>query len=155
VLNNILGGGMSSRLFQSVRERRGLAYTVYSFSTYFADTGMFGVYAGSNPDKVHQVRDLVLAELATVAAEGVTEAELRRGQGMSKGGMVLAMEDSGSRMNALGRSELLYGEHTSLEKDIADIEAVTVEQIKAVAAEILTQPMTTVAVGPFDQRDFA
>jgi len=120
-----------------------------------ASVGMFGVYAGSNPDKVHQVRDLVLAELAKVAAEGVTEAELRRGQGMSKGGMVLAMEDSGSRMNALGREELLYGEHTSLEKDIADIEAVTVEQIKAVAAEILTQPMTTVAVGPFDQRDFA
>lgn len=155
VLNNILGGGMSSRLFQSVREQRGLAYTVYSFSTYFADTGMFGVYAGSNPDKVHQVRELVLAEIAKVAAEGVTEAELRRGQGMAKGGMVLAMEDSGSRMNGLGREELLYGDHWSLEQEIADIEAVTVEQIRAVAAEILSQPMTTVAVGPFDQKDFA
>jgi predicted Zn-dependent peptidase len=138
-----------------VREQRGLAYTVYSFSTYFADTGMFGVYAGSNPDKVHQVRELVLAEIAKVAAEGVTEAELRRGQGMAKGGMVLAMEDSGSRMNGLGREELLYGDHWSLEQEIADIEAVTVEQIRAVAAEILSQPMTTVAVGPFDQKEFA
>lgn len=155
VLNNILGGGMSSRLFQTVREQRGLAYTVYSFSTYFADTGLFGVYAGSNPDKVHQVRELVLAELAKVAAEGVTDEELRRGKGMSKGGMVLSMEDSGSRMNGLGREELLYGSHLSLEQELADIEAVTVDQVKAVAAEILSQPMTTVAVGPFDQKDFA
>ncbi|MCD0445191.1 insulinase family protein [Glycomyces sp. A-F 0318] len=155
VLNNILGGGMSSRLFQSVREQRGLAYTVYSFSTYFADTGVFGVYAGSNPDKVHQVRELVLAELATMAAEGVTDEELRRGKGMSKGGMVLSLEDSGSRMNALGREELLYGEHLSIERELADIEAVTAEQVRSVAAEILSQPMTTAAVGPFDQKDFA
>ncbi len=155
VLNNILGGGMSSRLFQTVREQRGLAYTVYSFSTYFADTGLFGVYAGSNPEKVHQVRELVLAELAKVAADGVTDEELRRGKGMSKGGMVLSMEDSGSRMNGLGREELLYGEHWSLAREIADIEAVTADQIRAVAAEILSQPMTTVAVGPFDQKDFA
>jgi len=155
VLNNILGGGMSSRLFQTVREQRGLAYTVYSFSSYYADSGLFGVYAGSNPDKVKQVRDLVLAELAKVAAEGVTEEELRRGKGMSKGGMVLSMEDSGSRMNALGRAELLYGEHLSLERELSDIDAVTVEQIRSVAAEIMSQPMTTVAVGPFDQKDFA
>lgn len=154
VLNNILGGGMSSRLFQSVREQRGLAYTVYSFTSYFADTGMFGVYAGSNPDRVRQVRELVLAELERVASEGITDEELLRGKGMSKGGMVLSMEDSGSRMNALGRAELLYGEHLSLERELADIEAVTADQIRSVAAEILSQPMTTAAVGPFDQKDF-
>ncbi|MQM27203.1 M16 family metallopeptidase [Glycomyces albidus] len=154
VLNNVLGGGMSSRLFQSVREQRGLAYTVYSFTSYFADTGMFGVYAGSNPDRVRQVRELVLAELERVASEGITDEELSRGKGMSKGGMVLSMEDSGSRMNALGRAELLYGEHLSLERELSDIEAVTSEQIRSVAAEILSQPMTTAAVGPFDQKEF-
>jgi predicted Zn-dependent peptidase len=154
VLNNVLGGGMSSRLFQSVREQRGLAYTVYSFTSYFADTGMFGVYAGSNPDRVRQVRELVLAELERVASEGITDEELARGKGMSKGGMVLSMEDSGSRMNALGRAELLYGEHLSLERELSDIEAVTAEQIRSVAAQILSQPMTTAAVGPFDQKDF-
>ncbi|RRS02144.1 M16 family metallopeptidase [Glycomyces terrestris] len=154
VLNNILGGGMSSRLFQSVRERRGLAYTVYSFTTYFADTGMFGVYAGSNPDKVHQVRDLVLEELARVAAEGVTDEELRRGKGMARGGVVLSMEDSGSHMNGLGREELLYGEHYSIARELADIEAVTAEQVRSVAAAVLSQPMTIAAVGPFDEKDF-
>ncbi|SDK69371.1 Predicted Zn-dependent peptidase [Glycomyces sambucus] len=154
VLNNVLGGGMSSRLFQSVREKRGLAYTVYSFTSYFADTGMFGVYAGSNPDKVHQVRELVNAELERIASEGITDEELVRGKGMSRGGMVLSMEDSGSRMNALGRAELLYGEHLSLERELADIEAVTSEQIRSVAAEVLSQPMTTAAVGPFDEKDF-
>ncbi|WP_335985862.1 M16 family metallopeptidase [Glycomyces sp. MUSA5-2] len=154
VMNNILGGGMSSRLFQSVREQRGLAYTVYSFTSYFADTGSFGVYAGSNPDKVHQVRKLVLAELERMASEGVTDEELLRGKGMSRGGMVLSMEDSGSRMNALGRAELLYGEHLSLERELADIEAVTSEQIRSVSAEILSQPMTIAAVGPFDEKDF-
>ncbi|HEU5127865.1 MAG TPA: pitrilysin family protein [Glycomyces sp.] len=154
VLNNVLGGGMSSRLFQTVREERGLAYTVSSATSYFGSTGSFSVYAGCGPDNAREVRDLVAAEFARVVDEGITEAELRRGKKMYQVGVLMAMEDSSSRMDWLGRDELLYGELMSVEEDLARNEAVTMDAVRAVAADILSQPMTTAAVGPFDRGAF-
>ena len=103
VLNNVLGGGMSSRLFQEIREKRGLAYSVYSYASQYADAGLFGVYAGCAPGKVDEVLDLIRAELARVAADGITAEELARGKGMVKGSYVLGLEDTGSRMSRLGQ----------------------------------------------------
>ncbi len=150
VLNNAFGGGMSSRLFQEIREKRGLAYSVYSYSTEYAETGLFAVYAGCAPGKVGEVLDLVRAELAEVAAHGLTEAEVARGKGMMKGGLVLGLEDTGSRMGRLGRGELLYDEMLSVDELLARIDAVTPEQVRAVAAELLGQPVSLAAIGPFD-----
>ena len=101
---------MSSRLFQEIREQRGLAYSVYSYASQYADTGLFAVYAGCAPGKVDEVLELTRAELARVAADGVTEAEVARGKGMSKGSFVLGLEDTGSRMSRLAKGELLYGD---------------------------------------------
>ena len=154
VLNNVLGGGMSSRLFQSIREERGLAYTVSSSTSYFGSTGSFSVYAGCGPDNAREVRDLVLAELGRIAEGGITEEELRRGKKMYQVGVIMAMEDSGSRMDWLGRDELLYGELMSVDEDLARNEAVTMDGVRSVAADILSQPMTTAAVGPFDRGAF-
>jgi predicted Zn-dependent peptidase len=155
VLNNALGGGMSSRLFQEIRERRGLAYSVYSYTTQYADSGMFAVYAGCAPGKVDEVLALTRAELARVARDGLTEAEVARGRGMVKGGLVLGLEDTGSRMSRLGKSELLYPKLLSVDELLALVDAVTVEQVRAVAADLLARPMSLAVIGPFDEGRFA
>jgi predicted Zn-dependent peptidase len=155
VLNNSLGGGMSSRLFQEIRERRGLAYSVYSYTSQYADTGLFAVYAGCAPGKVDEVLDLTRAELARVAADGLTEDEVARGKGMAKGSLVLGLEDTGSRMSRLGKGELVYGELLSVDELLARVDAVTPEQVRQVAAEVLTRPMSLAVIGPFSDRDFA
>ncbi|MDG4829682.1 pitrilysin family protein [Solwaraspora sp. WMMD1047] len=155
VLNNILGGGMSSRLFQEVRERRGLAYSVYSYSSQYAETGLFAVYAGCAPGKVDEVLELIRVELATVARDGLTEAELARGKGMTKGSYVLGLEDTGSRMSRLAKGELLYGDVLSVDEMLTRVDAVTVGEVNTLAAELLARPMSLAVVGPFDQADFA
>ena len=149
VLGAVLGGGMSSRLFQEVRERRGLAYAVYSFSSGHADTGLFGLYAGCAPDKVDQVEELMVAEWERLAAEPITSAELERSIGQLSGGLVLGMEDTGSRMNRLGKAELVQGELVSLSEALDRIRAVTVEDVQALAAELASRPRSVVRVGPF------
>ncbi|MEJ3744019.1 pitrilysin family protein [Actinomycetes bacterium KLBMP 9797] len=148
VLNNVLGGGMSSRLFQEIREKRGLAYSVYSYASQYADTGLFAVYAGCAPGKVDEVLELTRAELAAVAASGVTEAELARGKGMSKGSYVLGLEDTGSRMSRLAKGELLYGDLLSVDELLAQVDAVTLDDVNALAADLLTRPMTLAGIGP-------
>jgi predicted Zn-dependent peptidase len=155
LLGTILGGGMASRLFQTVREERGLAYTISASESHFADTGTFSVYAGCRPDKAAEVRELILAEFERVVREGVTAEELARAKKMYEVGLLMGLEDSHTRMNWLGREQLLYGELTSVEEDLAQNAAVTADQVRAVAADVLSQPMTTAAVGPFDKRDFA
>ena len=156
VLNSVLGGGMSSRLFQEVREKRGLAYSVYSYHAQYADTGLFGVYAGCQPDKVDQVLALVRAELEKVAAGGITGEELLRGRGQLRGGLVLGLEDTGSRMSRIGKSELVYGELLGVGDLLSRIEAVTLDDVRAVAAHVLAAPPTLAVIGPFDSgRDFA
>jgi predicted Zn-dependent peptidase len=155
VLNNVLGGGMSSRLFQEIRERRGLAYSVYSFTSLFADAGLFGVYAGCAPGKVDEVLSLTRDELAKAAASGLTDAEVARGKGMLKGALVLGLEDTGSRMSRLGKGELLHPELLSVDEILARVDAVTIEQVAEVAAELLDCRPSLAVIGPFGGRDFS
>jgi predicted Zn-dependent peptidase len=155
VLNNILGGGMSSRLFQEIREKRGLAYSVYSYGSQYAEVGLFGVYAGCAPGKVDEVLDLIRAELAAVAARGVTREEIARGKGMVKGSYVLGLEDTGSRMSRLAKSELLYGDLMSVDELLARVDRVTLDEVNALASDLLTQPMSLAVVGPFDESAFS
>jgi predicted Zn-dependent peptidase len=156
VLNAALGGGMSSRLFQEVREKRGLAYSVYSYHSQYSDAGLFGVYAGCLPKKVDDVLDLCRAELQRVCNRGVTVEELDRGKGQLRGSLVLGMEDTSSRMNRIGKSELVYGEMLSLDEVLGRIEAVTLDDVQAVASELLTVTPTLAVIGPFEaDRDFS
>ena len=153
-LNNALGGGMSSRLFQQVREQRGLAYSVYSYTSMYADSGLFGVYAGCAPGKVDEVLALTQEELARVAAKGLTDVEVARGKGMLKGSLVLGLEDTGSRMSRLGKGELLYADLLTVDEVIAKVDAVTPDDVHAVAADVLTNPVSLAVIGPFDDHDF-
>ncbi|HEX6499496.1 MAG TPA: pitrilysin family protein [Micromonosporaceae bacterium] len=154
VLNNVIGGGMSSRLFQEIREKRGLAYSVYSFTTSYADSGLFGVYAGCAPGKIDEVLELTGECLAEIAGRGVTDAEVRRGKGMMKGSLVLGLEDTGSRMSRLGKGELLYDEMLSVDELLARVDAVTPDDIRAIAGEVLSRPMSLAVIGPFAEDEF-
>ena len=140
VLNTALGGGTSSRLFQEVRENRGLAYSVFSFASHHADSGLVGVSVGCLPSKLDAVLAVVRDELAKVAADGITAEELARGKGQLRGGLVLGLEDSGARMSRLGKSELVYDELLSIDEVMARIEAVTLEEVRELAAELFSQP---------------
>lgn len=151
VLNAALGGGMSSRLFQSVREERGLAYSVYSFVSSFADTGYTGVYVGCLPDKLHDVLEVTHEVIADVARSGLSDEELRRGRGQLRGSVVLGQEDAGSRMSRIAKGELLYDEIPSIDDIVARIDAVTSDDISELAGELLTEPPTYAAIGPFDE----
>lgn len=150
VLNAALGGGMSSRLFQEVREKRGLAYSVYSYSSQYADAGLFGIYAGCLPQRVDDVLELCRDQLQDVAEHGITEQELQRGRGQLRGGLVLGLEDTGSRMTRLGKSELVYDELLGIDDVLARIDAVTSDEVQAVAAELLPATPSLAVVGPFD-----
>lgn len=149
VLTAVLGGGMSSRLFQEIRERRGLAYSTYCFGSSHVGIGTFGLYAGCAPSRVDQVSELMVAELEKLADSGITESELTRSIGQLSGGMVLGLEDSGSRMNRLGRAELVTGELYSVEESLDRIRAVTREEVQALAVELASGPRSQVRVGPF------
>ncbi|HVQ19058.1 MAG TPA: pitrilysin family protein [Actinomycetes bacterium] len=156
VLNSALGGGMSSRLFQEIREKRGLAYSVYSYNTQYSDAGLFGVYAGCLPKKVDDVLELCRVELQRVSERGISTTELVRGKGQMSGSLVLGMEDTGSRMTRIGKSELVYGEMFSVDEILARIDAVTLDEVQEVAAEVLGAPPTLAVIGPFDEgRNFS
>ena len=150
VLNAALGGGMSSRLFQEVREKRGLAYSVYSFSSQHADTGLWGVYVGCLPAKADEVLAICQDEIAKVISGGLTDAELARGKGQLRGSIVLGLEDPSSRMSRLGKAELSYPRLEPVDEILASIEAVTHDDVRRIAAEILSQPKTLAVVGPYD-----
>ncbi|WP_182113591.1 MULTISPECIES: pitrilysin family protein [unclassified Actinotalea] len=149
VLNAVLGGGMSSRLFQEIRERRGLAYSVYCFSSGHADTGIFGLYAGCAPSKVDEVLDLLAEGWERLAQDGITATELERSIGQLSGGLVLGLEDTGSRMSRLGKAELVHGELLSQEESLQRIRAVTADDVRDLAAELASRPRSVVRVGPF------
>jgi predicted Zn-dependent peptidase len=150
VLNAALGGGMSSRLFQEVREKRGLAYSVYSFSSQHADSGQWGVYAGCLPAKADDVLAICQEEIAKVIAGGLTDEELTRGKGQLRGSIVLGLEDPSSRMSRLGKSELVYPALEPVDEILAEIEAVTHDDVRSIAAEVLGLPKALAVVGPFD-----
>jgi predicted Zn-dependent peptidase len=150
VLNAAFGGGMSSRLFQEVREKRGLAYSVYSFSAQHSDTGVWGVYVGCLPSKADEVLAICTEEITRVIEGGLTEAELARGKGQVRSSIVLGLEDPSSRMSRLGKSELVYPRLEPVDEVLAAIDAVTHDDIRAVAADILGRPKALAVVGPFD-----
>lgn len=149
VLNAILGGGMSSRLFQEVREKRGMAYSVYSFVQGFADCGQVGVYVGTQPSKIDDVLVVVKDTIRDVMLNGVTEEELARGKGQLRGGMVLGLEDTGARMTRIAKAELVTGELPSIDEALARIDAVTLADVASVANSLFSQDATLAIVGPF------
>ena len=148
VLNGALGGGLSSRLFQQIRETRGLAYSVYSTIDTFADSGALSVYAACLPERFDEVVRVTTDVLADVARDGITEAECRIAKGALRGGLVLGLEDSGSRMHRIGRNELDFGEHRSVTTSLERIDAVTVDEVNAVARQLLTRPFGAAVLGP-------
>ena len=150
VLNAAMGGGMSSRLFQEVREKRALAYAVYSFTSQYADAGMVGVYAGCAPAKIDDVLEVCRDELANIAANGLSAEELERGKGQLRGGLVLGLEDPASRMARIGKADLLHGQLASIDGLLASIEAVSLDDIRDVAGDLLASEPALAVVGPFD-----
>jgi len=148
VFNAALGGGMSSRLFQEVREKRGLVYTVYSFGQQFQDAGMAGVYAGCSPKNLEQVTQVITDVLDEVALNGITEAELVKAKGQVSGGMVLGLEDTSSRMSRIARSEMNHGYVPSVSQVLERISAVTLEEVHTLAHHLWSQERLTAVVGP-------
>ncbi|MES2169596.1 MAG: pitrilysin family protein [Actinomycetota bacterium] len=155
VLNSILGGGMSSRLFQEIREKRGLAYSVYSFSPSYSDAGLFGLYAGCSPAKAGQVAQLLLGEFHRLAEGGVTDDELVRAVGQLSGASALALEDSDTRMSRLGRSEITLGEFTDLDESLRRLALVSTADVQELAQDLVSRPISIAAVGTVDAEIFA
>jgi predicted Zn-dependent peptidase len=149
VLDTVLGGSMSSRLFQEVREKRGLAYSVGSYTVGYQDAGQVGVYLGTREDNLATACEVVATELLRIGSEPLPEAELRRAKDHLKGRMILGMESSGTRMNRIGRSVLTRTELLTIDEIEERIEAVTAQDVMALAAEHW-QPghMSAAAIGP-------
>jgi predicted Zn-dependent peptidase len=154
VLNSILGGGMSSRLFQEIREKRGLAYSVYSFSPSYSDAGVFGLYAGCSPAKAGQVAELLLGEFRRLGTGGVTDDEMRRAVGQLSGASALALEDSDTRMSRLGRSEITLGEYADLDEALRRLALVTPDDVRELAVELASRPLSVAAVGTVEASVF-
>ncbi len=155
VLDNILGGGMSSRLFQKIREEKALAYSVFSYHSMFIETGLVAVYAGTNPENVDNVISLVGQEIEQILKSGITAEELARSKGHIKGNLVLGLEDSGGRMTRIGKSELVQGEILSIDELIERIDDVSRKKVKELAEEIFGKnPLVLTVIGPFDKESF-
>lgn len=155
ILSAALGGGMSSRLFQEIREKRGLAYSVYSYAQQFAGSGLLGFYAGCHPSKAVEVVEIIREVLHDVAENGMTTEEISRAKGAVKGSLVLSQEDSGSRMSNIGKSEIVYGEVMGFDEILKKISDVTPVAVRQLAGEIFLQRPTLALVGPFkDQSKF-
>lgn len=153
VLNTALGGGMSSRLFQEVREKRGRVYSIYSFMSSYLDCGYFAIYAGTNREWIDEVIEVTLGELRKIAAEGLRPAELARAKSQLKGNMILGMESTDARMNRLARNEIYFGHDISLEEVAAAIEQVTNDQIVELASACFRpETMALVTLGDLKGR---
>lgn len=149
VLNSALGGGLSSRLFQQIRETRGLAYSVYSAVDGFSDGGALSVYAACLPERFDDVASLTASVLEEVARDGITEQECRIAKGSLRGGLVLGLEDSASRMHRIGRSEINYGEQRGLSYSLRRIDEVGLNEVNAVARTLLKRPPGAAVLGPY------
>jgi len=154
LLDHALGGGASSRLFQAVREERGLSYSIFSYRLAFEDAGGLGVYAGTMPSRAEQVLDVVDRELDAMAATGITAHELEVAKGHLVGETALSLEDSGARMHRLGRSQLVHGRVPDIEEVVARVEAVTLEDTVRVAERVLGNDRVLAVVGPVDEEAF-
>lgn len=149
LFNNVLGGSSSSRLFQEIREERGLAYSIYSYHTAYKDIGMFGLYVGTAPERAQHVLDLCEQVLGGIAQHGITADELNKAKEQVKGSLMLSLESTSSRMSRLGKNELL-GRHISLDEMVDKIKNVTLEDVKTAAGAILGGKFAMSAVGPLD-----
>jgi predicted Zn-dependent peptidase len=149
LMNVILGGGMSSRLFQEIREKRGLAYAISSGHVGYSETGIFNIYAGCSTENVAEVLSIIREQLGAITASGITEEELARAVGHVRGSLVLSMEEPGALMSHLGKSELCLGEILTTEEMIARVESVTLDDVRSAAAAVLGgAPWSLVVLGP-------
>ena len=149
VLSAALGGGMSSRLFQEIREKRGLAYSVYAYAQQYAGSGQIGFYAGCNPTKALEVVEIIREVLADVVDNGMTHEEIERAKGAVRGSLVLSQEDSGSRMFRIGKNEIVYGQVMGFDDILKSISRVNEQDIREIASAFLTKTPTLALVGPF------
>ena len=149
VLASALGGGMSSRLFQEIREKRGLAYSVYAYAQQFAGSGQIGFYAGCNPTKAIEVVEIIREVLADVAENGMSHEEIERAKGAVRGSLVLSQEDSASRMSRIGKNEIVYGQVMGFDDILKAIARVNPTDVREIANEYLTKSPTLALVGPF------
>ncbi len=154
ILNTVLGGGMSSRMFQEIREKRGLAYSVYSFNQGYSDASTFGLYAGCSPSKAEQVTRLMLEEFEKIAQAGITDDELELAIGNISGGLALKYESSQARMSRLIGSEMTTGEFFDLDETIDRFNAVTTHQVQELVQDLLKNERTIVAVGDVEEKTF-
>ncbi len=156
VLENILGGGMSSRLFQKIREERGLAYAVYSYHSLYQDSGNLAIYVGTRPANVNEVLSVIKSEMAAIKEAGVSTEELDRAREHLKGQLVLGLESTRNRMTRLGRSELTQGEILSVDELVERVDSVTKEQVRDVAARLFDNDrMVLTIIGPIKEKDLA
>lgn len=151
LLNNALGGGMSSRLFQEIREKRGLAYSVYSYYTAHADSGLFTIYAGTAPKQTQDVFELTHNLLHDLKVNGLTEYELEQGKQQLKGSLILGLESTSSMMNRLGKNEIMLGQHDTVDETIRYIEEVQMEDIRSVIDDMFAEPYALAMVGASDK----
>jgi len=153
-LNTLLGGNMSSRLFQEVREKRGLTYSIYSFLSTYADTGLFGVYAGTTKDELQEVVDLILQELRALQAGEIREEDLSAAKEYLRGSMILSLEGSDGRMSRLGKDEICFNRHIPLEEVLSDLAAVSEASIAEVVHEMLdSHPLCLTLLGPVKEEE--
>jgi predicted Zn-dependent peptidase len=146
---------MSSRLFQSIREERGLAYSVYAYRLGFQGAGALAVYAGTSPEKAAEVRDLILDEMRTIGQVGITQQELDSARSHIRGSMALGLEDSGARMSRIGHSQLVHGKVLTVEEVERRLGELTLDQVNDTAKRWLSHQPTIAGVGPFDADDLA
>lgn len=156
VLNNVLGGGLSSRLFQEIREERGLAYSVYSYQTAYRDSGLFTVYAGTSPDNLSSVLRLIVKELLELASEGISEEELKRTKQQLKGNLLLSLENVNNRMMRLGKTEICFDRVITIDEILNNIAAVDLQAVKSIANQLFViDNLTFTSIGPVIQKDLS
>jgi predicted Zn-dependent peptidase len=152
-LNTVLGGSVSSRLFHEIRERRGLAYSIYSHLSSYCDSGTLTVYAATRPRETPKVLELVCRELRRLRSSGVDRQELARAKNQMKGGLMLSLESTHSRMNKLAKDELYLGRHCTLEEISADIDRVSCDDVFRLCQELLDfSRLSITALGPIARR---
>ena len=148
IVEHVLGGGMSSRLFQTVREERGLAYSVYAYRLGFEGAGALGVYAGTSPDQADTVLGLIEEEMDRMASDGLSEAEMESARSHMRGSMALGLEDSGARMGRIGHAQLVHGRVLTIDEVEDRLDHLTLDAVNESARRWLSGPRTVVTVGP-------
>ncbi len=151
VMNNVLGGSMSSRLFQEVREKQGLAYSVFSYHSSFLDNGLLTIYAGTGKEQLPLLRETIDQTIASFVKEGLTEKELKNSKEQLKGGFMLGLESTSSRMSRNGKNELLLQRHRSMDEMLAEIDAVTLESVQRVLSTVFEKSPSIAIIAPNKQ----